>query len=131
MVDSEQLQAFLNLGEQAGFQPDALGGDFEMNTPAFYEIREANDAAENHEAQKHVRYSRAPECECRTHSRGEYYQEHEVWDLSDPDVLREASTLSDHLIEWQCGDEIGYGIMEYGVGPGYYKYKDIQHLPTF
>ena len=24
-----------------------------------------------------------------------------------------------------------YGIMEYGVGPGYYKYKDIQHLPTF
>ncbi|MGD0291151.1 MAG: hypothetical protein ABSC63_16025 [Candidatus Binataceae bacterium] len=64
-------------------------------------------------------------------SRGQYYSEHEVWDLSDPVVLREASTLSDHLIEWRCGDEIGFGIMEYGVGPGYYKYKDIQHLPTF
>lgn len=63
--------------------------------------------------------------------RGRYYCEHEVWDLSDPVVLREASTLSDHLIEWRCGGETGYGIMEYGVGPGYYKYKDIQHLPTF
>jgi hypothetical protein len=64
-------------------------------------------------------------------SRGQYYSEHDVWDLSDPVVLREASTLSDHLIEWHCGGEIGYGIMEYGVGPGYYKYTDIQHLPTF
>jgi hypothetical protein len=64
-------------------------------------------------------------------NRGEYYSEHEVWDLSDPAILREASTLSDHLIEWRCGDEIGFGIMEYGVGPGYYKYQDIQHLPTF
>jgi hypothetical protein len=64
-------------------------------------------------------------------NRGQYYSEHDVWDLSDPAVLREASTLSDHLIEWNCGGEIGYGIMEYGVGPGYYKYKDIQHLPTF
>ncbi len=63
--------------------------------------------------------------------KGAFYQEHEVWDLSDPAVLREASTLSDHLIEWRCGDDVGYGIMEYGVGSGYYKYKDIQHLPTF
>jgi hypothetical protein len=64
-------------------------------------------------------------------ARGEYYCEHEVWDLSDPEVLRAASTLSDHLIEWRVGDAIGFGIMEYGVGPGYYKYKEIQHLPTF
>ncbi|MDO8431171.1 MAG: hypothetical protein Q7S58_02045 [Candidatus Binatus sp.] len=64
-------------------------------------------------------------------SRGEYYCEHEVWDLNDPAILREASTLSDHLIEWRCGNDTGFGIMEYGVGPGYYKYKDIQHLPTF
>lgn len=63
--------------------------------------------------------------------KGDYYAEHDVWDLSDPKVLAEASTLSDHLIEWRVGDDVGWGIMEYGVGPGYYKYKDIQHLPTF
>ena len=64
-------------------------------------------------------------------AKGEYYFEHDVWDLSDARVLGEASTLSDHLIEWRCGNDTGFGIMEYGVGPGYYKYKEIQHLPTF
>ena len=64
-------------------------------------------------------------------SKGDYYFEHDVWDLSDARVLGDASTLSDHLIEWRCGPDIGFGIMEYGVGPGYYKYKEIQHLPTF
>ncbi|MGH7840244.1 MAG: hypothetical protein ACREQT_01825 [Candidatus Binataceae bacterium] len=63
--------------------------------------------------------------------KGEYHCEHEVWDLRDPAVLAEASTLSDHFIEWRSGDDLGYGIMEYGVGPGYHKYKEIQHLPTF
>jgi hypothetical protein len=52
--------------------------------------------------------------------------EHDIWDLSDARVMAEASTLSDHLIEWRCKNEIGYGIMEYGVGPGYYKYKEVQ-----
>jgi hypothetical protein len=64
-------------------------------------------------------------------NQGEYYCEHEVWDLDDPATRAEASTLSDHLIEWRCGDDTGFGIMEYGVGPGYYKYKEIQHQPTF
>ncbi|MGH8014488.1 MAG: hypothetical protein ACREQ4_18520, partial [Candidatus Binataceae bacterium] len=64
-------------------------------------------------------------------NKGAFHCEYEVWDLNDPAVLAEASTLSDHLIEWRCGNDIGFGIMEYGVGPGYYKYKDIQHLPTF
>jgi hypothetical protein len=63
--------------------------------------------------------------------KGPYYVEHDVWDLADPAVLREASTLSDHLIEWRSGNDVGFGIMEYGVGAGYYKYKDVQHLPTF
>lgn len=63
--------------------------------------------------------------------KGDYYAEHDVWDLHDSKVLAEASTLSDHLIEWRCGDDVGFGIMEYGVGPGYYKYQEIQHLPTF
>jgi hypothetical protein len=64
-------------------------------------------------------------------NKGEYYCEHEVWDLDDLTTRAEASTLSDHLIEWRCGDDTGFGIMEYGVGPGYYKYKEIQHQPTF
>jgi hypothetical protein len=64
-------------------------------------------------------------------NQGEYYCEHETWDLSDPAISKEASTLNDHLIEWYCGNDTGFGIMEYGVGPGYYKYKNIQHLPTF
>ncbi len=63
--------------------------------------------------------------------KGGYYCEHDIWDLSDPKVLTEASTLSDHLIEWRCGNDVGFGIMEYGIGPGYYKYKEVQHLPTF
>lgn len=63
--------------------------------------------------------------------KGEYYCEHDIWDLDDPKTRAEASTLSDHLIEWHCGNDTGFGIMEYGVGPGYYKYKEIQHLPTF
>lgn len=63
--------------------------------------------------------------------KGPYHFEHDVWDLSDPAVLREASTLSDHLIEWRCGHDVGFGIMEYGVGAGYYKYPEVQHLPTF
>jgi hypothetical protein len=65
------------------------------------------------------------------HDKGPYHFEHDVWDLADPAVLREASTLSDHLIEWRCGNHVGFGIMEYGVGAGYHKYKAIQHLPTF
>jgi hypothetical protein len=64
-------------------------------------------------------------------NKGEYYCEHEVWDLDDLATRAQASTLSDHLIEWRCGDDTGFGIMEYGVGPGYYKYKEIQHQPTF
>jgi len=63
--------------------------------------------------------------------KGPYYIEHDVWDLANPDVLREASTLSDHLIEWRSSGAVGFGIMEYGVGAGYEKYKDVQHLPTF
>jgi hypothetical protein len=49
--------------------------------------------------------------------KGEYHCVHEVWDLSDPELLAEASTLSDHFVEWRSGDDVGYGIMEYGVGP--------------
>jgi len=62
---------------------------------------------------------------------GEYQCEYEVWGLDEMATRAEACTLSDHLIEWRCGDDTGFGIMEYRVGPGYYKYKLIQHQPTF
>ena len=55
----------------------------------------------------------------------------DIWDLSDSGVLAQPSTLSDHLIEWRCGSDLGFGIMEYGVGSGFYKYREVQHLPTF
>jgi hypothetical protein len=46
-------------------------------------------------------------------------------------VLAEARMLSDHMIEWRYGKDVGYGIMECGVGPDYYRCKEVQHLPTF
>jgi len=51
-------------------------------------------------------------------TKGEYYCEHDVWDLSDPAVVAEASSSADHLIEWTSGNDVGFGIME-RLGPGY------------
>ena len=62
---------------------------------------------------------------------GPLHIEHDVWDLGDQAVLAEASTLSDHLIRFESGGHIGWGIMEYGVGAGYGAYPEVQHLPTF
>jgi hypothetical protein len=63
--------------------------------------------------------------------KGPYYFEHDVWDLRDEAFLKAVGTFSDHLIECREGDEIGYGVMEYGVSRGYPKYGEVQHLPTF
>ena len=49
--------------------------------------------------------------------------EHDVWTLADPQTRRLARTLSDHVIEVTDGDEVGYGIVEYGVGKGYARYR--------
>ena len=38
-------------------------------------------------------------------------------------------TLSDHVIEVTVGDEVGYGIVEYGVGKGYARYAEVQDHP--
>ena len=63
--------------------------------------------------------------------RGKLYFEHEVWDLSDPTVRRTVRTLADQVIEVRDGDEVGYGIIEYGVGKGFAKYAAVQeHPPT-
>jgi hypothetical protein len=38
-------------------------------------------------------------------------------------------TLADQVIEVRDGDEVGYGIIEYGVGKGYAKYESVQQHP--
>jgi hypothetical protein len=59
------------------------------------------------------------------HWKGENSLEHETWDLSDTGQLyRYAKASSDHLIEVRLGDQVGYGIMEYMVLPGYGKYAE-------
>ena len=61
--------------------------------------------------------------------KGKLHIEHERWDLQDPAVRRLVRTLCDHVIEVRMGDEVGYGIMEYGVGKGYAKYEQVQQHP--
>ncbi|MGH3636469.1 MAG: hypothetical protein ACRDTS_20755 [Mycobacterium sp.] len=59
------------------------------------------------------------------HWKGEFSQEHDVWDLTDRDnFYRYAKAGSDHLIEVHHNGEIGYGIMEYMVLPGYARYPE-------
>jgi hypothetical protein len=61
--------------------------------------------------------------------KGKLFTAHERWDLRDPAIRRLVRTLSDHVIEVRDGDEVGFGIMEYGVGHGYSRYLQVQHHP--
>jgi len=61
--------------------------------------------------------------------KGALYAEHESWDLTDPDVRKLARTLCDHVVEVRLGDEVGWGIIEYGVGKGYARYAEVQDHP--
>lgn len=61
--------------------------------------------------------------------KGKLHIEHERWNLDDPAIRKLVRTLCDHVIEVTIGDEIGYGIMEYGVGKGYAKYQQVQEHP--
>jgi hypothetical protein len=61
--------------------------------------------------------------------KGKLYAEHESWTLADPAVRELVRTLSDHVIEVTDGDEVGYGIVEYGVGKGYARYSEVQDHP--
>lgn len=63
--------------------------------------------------------------------KGPLFIEHDVWDLNDPETRRLARTLADHVIEVRDGDEVGYGIMEYGVAPGYPLFQGVQKHPVF
>jgi hypothetical protein len=62
--------------------------------------------------------------------RGQLHVEHDRWDLDDPETRRLARTLSDHVIEVRDGDQLGYGIMEYGVSSGYPRYQSVQRHPV-
>ena len=58
--------------------------------------------------------------------KGKFYSEHDVWTLAEPETRKLVRTLSDHVIEVTDGDEVGYGIVEYGVGKGYARYAEVQ-----
>jgi hypothetical protein len=59
------------------------------------------------------------------HWKGDFDLEHEVWDLTDEDQLyRYAKAGSDHLIEVEHDGQVGYGIIEYILLPGYGRYQD-------
>jgi hypothetical protein len=61
--------------------------------------------------------------------KGKLYSEHEVWTLAAPETRKLVRTLSDHVIEVTVGDEVGYGIVEYGVGKGFASYPEVQDHP--
>lgn len=61
--------------------------------------------------------------------KGKFYSEHETWDLTEANTRKMVRTLADQIIEVKDGDEIGYGIMEYGVGKGYAEYASVQNHP--
>ena len=61
--------------------------------------------------------------------KGALFTAHETWDLTEPATRRKVRTLADQVIEVRDGDEVGYGIIEYGVGKGYAKYDSVQGFP--
>ena len=61
--------------------------------------------------------------------RGKLYFEHDVWDLTDAHTRQRMRTLADQVVEVRDGDEVGYGIIEYGVGKGFGQYESVQGHP--
>jgi hypothetical protein len=61
--------------------------------------------------------------------KGKFYAEHEVWDLKTPEARKLVRTLADHVIEVRDKGEVGYGIIEYGVGKGFEMYPQVQEHP--
>lgn len=57
------------------------------------------------------------------------FSAHEAWDLTDAATRRKVRTLADQVIEVRDGDDIGYGIIEYGVGKGFKDYESVQVHP--
>ncbi|TMG97713.1 MAG: hypothetical protein E6H79_20780 [Betaproteobacteria bacterium] len=61
--------------------------------------------------------------------RGKLYFEHDVWDLTDAHTRQRVRTLADQVVEVRDGNEVGYGIIEYGVGKGFAQYESVQAHP--
>ncbi len=61
--------------------------------------------------------------------KGRLHLAHEQWDLTDPATRRKARTLADQVIEVTDGNDVGHGIIEYGVGRGYARYEAVQVHP--
>lgn len=62
--------------------------------------------------------------------KGSLHTEADVWDLTNGEARAVARTLADHVIEVRDGDDVGYGIMECGIGRGYPRYEQVQHHPA-
>jgi hypothetical protein len=61
--------------------------------------------------------------------RGKLFMDHDTWCLNDPATRTKARTLADQVIEVRDGDDVGYGIIEYGVGKGFPMYEAVQVHP--
>jgi hypothetical protein len=61
--------------------------------------------------------------------RGKLFVAHDQWDLRDPATRKKVRTLADQVIELRDGDDVGYGIIEYGVGEGFPMYRAVQAHP--
>jgi hypothetical protein len=61
--------------------------------------------------------------------KGKFHSEHDRWDLSDPTTRKLVRTLADQVIEVRDGDDVGYGIIEYGVGKDFPMYQNAQLHP--
>jgi hypothetical protein len=61
--------------------------------------------------------------------RGNLYFEHDIWNLTEPGTRKRVRTLADQIIEMRDGNEVGYGIIEYGVGSGFATYESVQAHP--
>ena len=62
--------------------------------------------------------------------RGKFLCAHDCWNLNDASTRRKVRTLADQVIEVRDGDDVGYGIIEYGVGKGYALYESVQAHPA-
>lgn len=62
--------------------------------------------------------------------RGDYHEDHDIWNLDEPQVRARARTLSDHVVRVSSEGDAGIGISEYGVAAGYPKYEAPQKFPA-
>lgn len=61
--------------------------------------------------------------------KGKLSSAHDCWDLRDPAIRKKVRTLADQVIEVRDGNDVGYGIIEYGVGKGFELYPEVQEHP--